>query len=182
MNTTLLHLLGKNWWVLLLRGICGIAFGLLAFAWPGITLLTLILLYGVFVGAEGFLEIIAAIRGGTVAPRWWLAIAGIIALAASAVTFLAPGITTLVLLYIIAAWAVVHGIFEVIGAIQLRKLISNEWLLVFSGLLSVAFGLCVLIWPGAGALSLIWLIAAYAIVAGVLCVGLSFRLKKHQAV
>lgn len=181
MNTNLLHLLGKNWWVLLLRGLCGIAFGLLAFAWPRITLVSLILLYGAFVGAEGFLEIIAAIRGGTVASRWWLAFAGVIALAACAVTFLAPGITALVLLYIIAAWAVAHGIFEVIGAIQLRKLIDNEWLLILSGLLSVAFGLCIFLWPGAGAISLIWLIGAYAIAAGILCVGLSFRLRRHSA-
>jgi len=180
MNTTSLNLLGKNWWVLLLRGICGIIFGLLAFAWPGITLFTLILLYGVFVGVEGLLEIIAAIRGGTAKSRWWLALAGVIALAASAATFLAPGVTALVLLYIIAAWAVAHGVMEVIGAIQLRKLIDNEWLLVLSGLLSVGFGLCIFVWPGASAISLVWLIAAYAIAAGVLCILLSFRLRKHS--
>lgn len=180
MNTNLLNLLGKNWWVLLLRGICGILFGVLAFVWPGMTLLSLVLLYGIFVGAEGFLEILAAIRGGTVGSRWWLAFAGVIALMASAATFFAPAITSIVLLYIIAAWAVAHGIFEVIGAIQLRKLIDNEWLLILSGLLSVAFGLFVFARPAAGAISLIWAIGAYAIAAGILCIGLSFRLRKHN--
>lgn len=147
--------------------------------WPGITLLTLILLYGAYVGAEGIFELIAAIRGGTVAPRWWLAIAGIIALAAAAVTFLAPGITGLVLLYIIGAWAAAHGILEIIGAIKLRKQIENEWLLIFSGVMSVLFGLCLFLWPGASAITLVWLIGAYAIVAGVLCIAFSFRLKSH---
>jgi uncharacterized membrane protein HdeD (DUF308 family) len=179
MNTNLLQLLSRNWWVLLLRGICGIVFGLLAFTWPGITLFSLVLLYGLFVGAEGILELIAAVRGGTVAPRWWLAFAGVIALLACFATFYAPGVTALVLLYIIAAWAVVHGIFEVVGAIQLRKQIDHEWMLIFSGILSVAFGIMAFMWPRATALSLVWMIGAYAMIAGILCIGLSFKLKKH---
>jgi uncharacterized membrane protein HdeD (DUF308 family) len=177
----MLQLLGRNWWVLFLRGLCGIIFGLLAFTWPGLTLFSLVLLYGVFVGAEGILELIAAIRGGTVAPRWWLAFAGVIALLASIAAFIAPGLTALVLLYIIAAWAVVHGLFEIVGAIQLRKEINNEWLLIFSGIISVIFGVVAFMWPKATALSLVWLIGAYALAAGILCIGFSFRLKKHAA-
>lgn len=177
---TLLRLLAHNWWVLLVRGLAGILFGLFAFAWPGFTLLTLVLLYGVYVAVEGFCEIMAAIRGGTMAPRWWLALAGVIALLAAAVTFLMPGITALVLLYIIGAWAVVRGVFEIAGAIQLRKEIAGEWMLILSGILSILFGLCVFVWPGATAISLVWLIGLYAFAAGVLCVGLAFRLKKHH--
>ncbi len=180
MNTSLLKLLAKNWWLLLIRGLCGILFGLLAFTRPGITLVTLILFYGVFVAALGVIEIMAAIRGGTMAPRWWLAFAGVVALAAGAVTFLMPGITALALLYIIGIWAIAHGLFEIIGAIQLRKEIDNEWLLIFSGLISILFGACVFFWPGATAISLVWLIGVYAFAVGMLCVGLAFRLKKHH--
>ena len=181
METVLLKLLARNWWVLLLRGLAGILFGLLAFAWPGVTLFTLILFYGGFVGATGICEIIAAIRGGTTAPRWWLALAGVFALLAAAVTFLMPGVTALVLLYIIGGWAVARGVFEVAGAIQLRKEINNEWTLILAGVISILFGLCIFMWPGASALSLIWLIGAYAIVGGVLGIGLALRLRKHAA-
>lgn len=180
MNAQLLQLLAKNWWLLLLRGLCGIVFGLLTLAWPGLTLVTLIFFYGAFVAVEGVVEIVAAFRGGSAAPRWWLALAGIVALGAAAATFLAPGVTALVLLYLIGGWAVARGVFEIIGAIQLRKEIDNEWLLIFSGAMSVLFGLCVFFWPGASALTLLWLIGAYAIVAGALCVALALRLRKHS--
>ena len=181
MNSILLTHLARNWWVLLLRGLAGILFGLLTFAWPHITLLSLILLYGVYAGATGICEIIAAIRGGTMGSRWWLAFAGIVALFAAAVTFMMPGVTALVLLYIIGVWAVVHGVFEIAGAIQLRKEIPNEWMLMFEGLLSVLFGLCIFLWPKATALTLVWLIGFYAVLGGIFCVFLALRLKKHVA-
>lgn len=180
LNASLLPLLAKNWWVLLLRGLAGIAFALLAFTWPKLTLVTLILFYGAYLAVEGVMDLVAAIRGGTMAPRWWLAIAGVVALAGAIATFLVPGLTALVLLYIIAGWAIARGVFEIIGAIMLRRQIDNEWLLIFSGILSAVFGICILLWPGAGALSLIWIIGAYALAAGVLCVGFAFRLKRHQ--
>jgi uncharacterized membrane protein HdeD (DUF308 family) len=181
LQTTLLRSLARNWWVLLLRGIAGVLFGLLAFAWPGITLLTLILFYGSFVAVIGVCEILSAIRGGTAAPRWWLALAGIIALLAAGATFLMPGVTALVLLYIIGGWAVMHGVFEVAGAIQLRREIDNEWALILSGIISILFGLCIFVWPRATALSLIWLIGFYAIIGGVLGIFLAFRLRRHAA-
>jgi uncharacterized membrane protein HdeD (DUF308 family) len=179
MNTNLLPLLCKNWWVLLLRGFCGVMFGLLALVWPGLTLVTLIFVYGAFAGADGITAILAAIRGGTIAPRWWLVLVGLFALAASAMAFFMPGVTALILLYIIGGWAVARGIFEIVGAIQLRKVLANELALILSGLLSVAFGILVFVHPGAGALSLVWLIGAYAMAAGLLCIALSLRLKRH---
>jgi uncharacterized membrane protein HdeD (DUF308 family) len=181
-NTTLLHQLANNWWVLLVHGLVGVLFGLLALAWPGITLVSLILLFGIYLGAVGILEVVAAIRGGTLAPRWWLAIAGLVALVASAVTFLAPGITALSLIYIIGVWALAHSLFEIIGAVRVRKLINNEWALILSGILSALFGIVVLFRPGAGALGLVWVIGLYAVAVGVLFIGLAFRLKKHQAI
>jgi uncharacterized membrane protein HdeD (DUF308 family) len=175
----MVHALAKNWWLLLLRGIAAIIFGLLAFAWPGLTLLTLILFYGAFALVDGVLAIAAAITGGVPGSRWWLAIVGLLGIAAGLVTFLTPGLTALVLLYFIAVWAIVTGVFEIIGAIKLRKEIDNEWLLILSGIISVLFGVGIMLAPGAGALALVWVIGAYSVVMGVIFVALAFRLKKH---
>lgn len=175
-----LHTLAKNWWLLLLRGIAGILFGILAFAWPGITLLSLVILYGLYAFLDGLFAILAAIKGGGVESRWWLILIGILGVAAGLVTFFWTGITALVLTMFIGAWALIHGIFEIVGAIKIRKEIDNEWWLILSGALSVLFGLVILIRPGAGALALVWLIGAYAIVFGGLLVGFAFRLKKHS--
>jgi len=176
----MVHALAKNWWLLLLRGIAAIIFGVLAFAWPGLTLLTLILFYGAFALVDGVLAIIAAITGGAPAPRWWLAIIGLLGIAAGLLTFLMPGLSALVLLFFIAGWAIATGMFQIIGAIQLRKEIDNEWMLILSGVVSVLFGVIVLIAPGAGALGLIWAIAVYSIVFGISFVALAFRLRNHK--
>jgi uncharacterized membrane protein HdeD (DUF308 family) len=178
-GSALVHTLAKNWWLLLLRGIAAIIFGVLAFAWPGITLLTLILLYAAYALADGVLAIIAAITGGAPAPRWWLAIVGLVGIGAGLLTFLMPGVTAIVLLFFIAGWAIATGVFQIIGAIQLRKEIDNEWLLIAGGVISVLFGIGILMAPGAGALALVWVIGLYAVVEGVLFVALAFRLKKH---
>jgi uncharacterized membrane protein HdeD (DUF308 family) len=177
----LLHALARNWWLLLLRGIAAIVFGLLAFAWPGLTLVTLVLFYGAFAFVDGIIALVAAFRGGAKPmPTWWLVIVGLLGIGAGIATFLMPGITAILLVLFIGAWALVHGIFEIIGAIQLRKEIDNEWMLVLSGVVSVLFGLLVLIAPGAGALGLVWAIAAYSIVFGISFVALAFRLKNHR--
>jgi len=175
----LLHSLAKNWWLVLLRGIAAVLFGVLALAWPGLTLLTLILLYGAYALADGVIAIIAAITGNAPTGRWWLAIVGIVGVAVGALTFMLPGITALILLYTMAGWAVAIGVLQIIGAIRLRKEIDNEWFLILSGAISVLFGLGVMLHPGAGALALVWVIGTYAIIAGVLYIGLAFRLKKH---
>ena len=179
MNTSLLQLLAANWWVLLLRGLTEILFGLFAFAWPGITLVSLILLFGIFAGVAGILEIAATLRGGTMLPRWWLALAGACALAAAAIAFFDPHLTALFLIYLIGTWALVHGIFLIIGAVQIRKQVENEWALILSGVLWALFGIVVVLRPGAGALGLIWFIGAAALVNGMLLIYFAFRLKKH---
>lgn len=175
----LLHALARNWWLLLLRGLAAICFGILALAWPGLTLFTLILFYGAFVLVDGVISIFAAIGGGAPAPRWWLALVGVLGIAAGVVTFLWPGMTALVLLFVIAGWAIAIGVAEIVGAIRLRKEIDNEWFLILGGIVSVLFGLAVLFNPGGGALALVWLIGIYAIFVGVLYTGLAFRLRKH---
>jgi uncharacterized membrane protein HdeD (DUF308 family) len=180
-DAPILPVLAKYWWLVLLRGIAAIIFGILAFIWPGITLLTLILFYGAFALVDGVLALANAIMGGNVGSRWWLALVGIAGIAAGLVTFLMPGVTALVLLIFIACWAIVLGVFQIIGAIRLRKEIDNEWMIGLSGALSVLFGIVLLIAPGAGALGLIWVIASYAIVFGILLVMAALKLKQHQA-
>lgn len=179
-SSLLLHALARNWWLILLRGICAIVFGILAFSWPGITLLTLVLLYGAYALADGLFSLIAAFKHGETGSRWWLALVGLCGIAAGILTFLWPGITGLILLFFIAGWAIAAGIFEIVGAIRLRKEISDEWLLILSGIISVLFGLALLARPGAGALALAWLIGFYAIVFGILNVAFAIRLRRHM--
>jgi uncharacterized membrane protein HdeD (DUF308 family) len=176
----LLHALAKNWWLLLLRGIAAIVFGILAFAWPLATGLTLVLFFGAFALVDGVIAIIAAIRGeGGPMPRWWLVVVGILGILAGLVTFFWPPIAAIVLVYYIGAWALIHGVFEIIGAIQVRKEIDNEWMLILSGALSVLFGILTFVLPASAMLAIVWVVGAYAIIFGILFVGFAFRLKKH---
>jgi uncharacterized membrane protein HdeD (DUF308 family) len=175
----LLHLLAKNWWLVLLRGLAAIAFGIVALTWPGITLVALMLVYGIYAVADGVMALIAACAGGTIAPRWWLVLIGLLGLAAGAFTLVYPGITAVLILGILAAWCVVRGIFEIIGAIRLRKEIDNEWMLVVSGILSVIVGAVLLARPITGVFALVWLLGIFGIASGLLLIGFAFRLRKH---
>ena len=176
----LLHALARNWWLILLRGVCAVIFGVLTFIWPGVTLLTLVLLYGAYALIDGAIAIWAAIVGGEPAPRWWLLIVGLLGIAAGLVTLLMPGVTALVLLFFIAFWAILTGVMQIVGAIRLRKEIDNEWMLAASGVLSVLFGVILIVQPGAGALGLIFVIGAYAVIYGVILIGLALRLHNHS--
>jgi uncharacterized membrane protein HdeD (DUF308 family) len=177
---SLLTALARNWWLLLLRGVAAIVFGVLAFLWPGVTLLTLVFFYGAYVLVDGALALWAAVtRAGGMAPRWWLALVGVLGVVAGLLTFFWPGVTALVLIMFMGAWSLVRGVFEIVGAIQLRKEIDNEWMLILGGVLSVIFGLGVMLLPGAGALALIWVIAIYAVAFGIVTVLFALRLRKH---
>ena len=173
----------NSWWPLLLRGICAILFGVMAFIWPGLSLLTLVFLYGAYALVDGVFALFAAAagRGGQV-PTWWLVLVGLLGIGVGFLTFLWPGITAFALLVMIAVWAIIKGIFEIAGAIALRKHIENEGLLILAGLASVAFGVLLLIAPGAGALALVWFIAFWAVVFGVIEIALAMRLRglKHH--
>lgn len=179
--------LTRGWWLLLLRGIAGILFGIAAFIWPGLTILALTLLYGAFALTDGILSLGAAFTGGGnkgsdrggdgAIPTWWLALIGLLGIAAGAVAFLWPGLTAFALIVMIGAWAVAIGVLEIIGAIWLRKEIEDEWLLIATGVLSVLFGLAILLRPGLGALALAWAVGAFALLSGLLHVAFAFRLK-----
>jgi uncharacterized membrane protein HdeD (DUF308 family) len=125
LGSVMMHALAKNWWMLLFRGIAAIIFGGLALAWPGMTLATLILFYGAFALVDGVLAVVAPIAGGTLVPRWWLAVIGLLGIVAGILTFMMPGVTALVLLYLIAGWAIATGVFQIIGAIKLRRSITS---------------------------------------------------------
>jgi uncharacterized membrane protein HdeD (DUF308 family) len=128
---------------------------------------------------DGVLAVIAAITGGVPGSRWWLAIIGLLGIAAGLVTFMMPGLTAVLLLLFIAGWAIATGVFQIIGAIKLRKEIDNEWLLILGGIISVLFGVSMMLAPGAGALALVWVIGAYSVVIGAIFVALALRLRKH---
>jgi uncharacterized membrane protein HdeD (DUF308 family) len=181
MEATMLEHLSRNWGWVVLRGVAAVLFGVLAFVLPGITLAVLVIVWGAYALADGILALIAAYRVRDQGkPFWSLVIVGLLGIAAGIVTFIWPGMTALLLLMFIAAWALVMGIFQIIAAIRLRKEIQNEWLLGLSGALSVLFGIIMFVQPGAGALAVIWVIAAYAIVFGVLLIWLGLRLKKRS--
>ena len=124
---------------------------------------TLVLLYGAYALVDGVLAILAAITGDAPAPRWWLAIVGLLGILVGILTLAWPGITALVLLLFIAGWAIATGILQIVGAVRLRKEIDNEWLLIASGVLSVIFGLILVVQPGAGALALLYVIGFHAV-------------------
>jgi uncharacterized membrane protein HdeD (DUF308 family) len=176
----LTHALARNWWLLLLRGIVGVVFGVVALFWPGATLLSLIFLWGAYAIADGAFSLWAAITGrvGENASRWWLAVAGVAGIAAGVIAWAWPGPTALALLVLVAAWAIATGVMQVWGAIRLRKEIDGEWLLGLSGSLSILLGVILLLQPAAGALAVVWWIGVFAIVMGLAHMGLALRLRK----
>jgi len=180
-NQATVTALAHDWWIFLVRGIAAALFGFLAFIWPHITLLVLVLLFGIYAVVDGVLSLTRAVGAGQRGQSWvWPLIGGLAGIAAGVAAFVWPGLTALVLLYIIAAWAVVTGICAIIAGVALRQEISNEWLLILGGAISLLFGLLVFIHPGAGALALVWLIGFYAIVLGVAQIALAFRLRDWQ--
>lgn len=176
----MLKIIQKNWWVFGLRGLLSIIFGTLALVWPEITLLALVTLFGVFVFVDGVLDLIAGFASAESNQRWWvLILEGLVEIAVALIIFFWTDITAVVLLYFIAAWAVFSGLMEIIAAVQLRRMIENEWSMILGGILSIVLGVLLFIFPEAGAVSLTWLIGIFAIVFGVLFVILAFQLRKN---
>ena len=169
-------ILSRNWWVLLLRGVVAIAFGVLIWLQPGVSLAALVLLFGAYSMADGILGVWTAIAGRKGHEDWWvLLLGGLLGMGVGVLTFLAPGITAFALLFYIAAWAIATGVLQVVVAIRLRREMKGEWLLILGGLASVGFGVVLMAQPGAGALAVLWLIAGYAVLFGVLLVFLAFK-------
>jgi uncharacterized membrane protein HdeD (DUF308 family) len=140
-------------------------------------------LWGAYALSDGVIAIWAAFSasGGDAGPRWWLGLNGVVSILAGVVAFWYTGMTTLVLLMFIAAWAVIIGATQIWGAIALRRVLQHEWLLILNGALSIAFGVILMVQPGAGALAVAWMIAWYAIFFGCLYIALAFRLRQYKS-
>jgi uncharacterized membrane protein HdeD (DUF308 family) len=168
----------RNWWVFALRGTLAIVFGVAAFAWPGITFEALVLLFGAYAFFDGVLLLTFGLRAAGAKERWWpLVLGGIVGLATGALTFAQPQAMALALVYVVGAWAIVIGILTIVAAIRLRQVITYEWLMGLSGALSIIFGALVIAQPGAGALTVVFLIGFYAILAGITQISLGVRLR-----
>lgn len=170
--------IARNWWSLVIRGVAGILLGVITIVAPAITFQALVLLFGAYALIDGVTGFAGAWRAARARDRWGaLLLQGIAGIITAAVTILWPGITALALMLLIAAWAIVTGVLQIIAAIRLRRHISGEWLLALGGILSVAFGVLVTIAPLAGALVIAIWVGAYALVFGVLLIGLGFKLR-----
>jgi uncharacterized membrane protein HdeD (DUF308 family) len=171
-------LITRHWWVLAVRGGFAVLFGLAALFWPGITVLALVILFGAYALVDGVMALVGAIRGGFGRSRAWAAVTGVAGIVLGLVALIWPGITAFALLMLIAAWAVVVGVFEIVSAVALRREIEGEWFYIAAGALSVLFGVVLFAWPASGAVALVWLIGAFAIVVGAMMIGSAFRLRK----
>lgn len=168
----------KSWWVLAMRGVIAIVFGLLALLWPSMTLFVFLILFAAYALASGIVSVVGALRHRKTDNDWWLLLLiGLVGIGTSAIAVLHPGLTVLVLLLLIGTNALVTGVLDISAAIRLRRVISNEWLMILSGAASVLFGILMFLFPGAGGVALIWMIGGYAVVTGVLMLGLAFRLR-----
>jgi uncharacterized membrane protein HdeD (DUF308 family) len=174
----MLEKITHNWWMFAVRGVVAVIFGVVALMRPGQTLQALVLVFGAFALVDGIFAMVAGIASYRYFERWWaVLLEGVVGVVIGLLTFFWPNITALVLLYFIAAWALITGIFEIVAAIQLRRVITGEWMLILGGLLSIIFGILLFVFPGAGAVSVIWLLGIYAIVFGVSELIFAFRLR-----
>lgn len=171
----MLKALTDGWWVFALRGALALLFGLGALSYPGLTVLVLIIFFGVYALIDGVMALLMGIGE----KKWsGYMLLGLISVAAGVIAIARPGATALALLFVIGIWALVKGVTEIVAAIQIRKEVEGEWALALSGVFSILFGLFILVRPGAGALALVWLIAIYAFAFGILQLMVGFKLRR----
>lgn len=174
----LTSMLSKYWWVLAIRGVGAIAFGVLAIAWPGLTLALMVMFFGAYILFDGIIGIVDLISYRNTLENWWLLLLeGVLGVVIGLLTLLMPGITGYLLLMFVAAWAIAGGVLRIIAAIRLRDHIQGEWILAVGGALSILFGALLVLAPHAGIVSLAWIIGFWAIAFGVLFILLALRLR-----
>src|SRR5215469_5966058 len=174
----MVNLLARRWWLIALRGVAAIVFGILALLWPGITLATLIILFGAYAFVDGIFAVIHALGGGDETESvWLLLLEGLLGIGVGLITFFEPGLTAVALLFYIAAWNLATGVLEIAGALRLRKQVRGEFWLLLGGLCSIVFAVILMARPAAGALALIWVIGLYALLFGFSLLALGFRLR-----
>ena len=174
----MLEKISRNWWLYAVRGVVAIIFGVVAFAQPEQALLALVLVFGAYALVDGIFAMFAGIASYRYFESWWaVLLEGVVGVVIGLLTFFWPNITAFVLLYFIAGWALITGIFEIVAAIQLRRVITGEWMLILGGLLSIVFSVVLFVFPAAGAVSVIWMIGIYAILFGTTLIFLAIRLR-----
>lgn len=173
----------RSWWTLALRGVIAVLFGVLALLWPGLTLLWLVALFASFALLGGAVSVFGAIKNRKLDEDWWLLLLlGMVGIGAGVIAVVHPGLTALLLVLVMGANALLTGVLDIAIAIRLRKLIRGEWLLLLSGAASIVFGIIVFLFPGAGALALVWLISVYALISGALLLAMAFRVRSRTGV
>ena len=173
----MLEKITNNWWMYAVRGLVAIIFGILALTQPEQALQALVLVFGAFALVDGTFAVFAGIASYRHFERWWaVLLEGVSGVVIGLLTFFWPNITALALLYCIAAWALITGIFEIVAAIQFRREITGEWMLILGGLLSILFSVLLFVFPVTGAVSVIWVIGIYAVVFGISEIFFAFRL------
>lgn len=177
------NMLYRAWWLVLLRGLAGIVFGIIAFLAPLSSLAALIIVFGAYAFADGVVLIVSAIRRRDEPegrPTWALWLNGLVGIGIGLITLFRPAATALGLLWTIAFWAILTGALEIVAAVTLRKAIKGEWLLGLGGVLSIVLGILLVLFPAAGLLTLVFWIGAYALVFGVLLTVLAFRIRARS--
>ncbi len=178
MDTSVKSVAKAVWWLVLLRGIFMVIFGIIALVSPGIALLTLVWLFGLYAILDGIAAIVIGVRTRG-EPHWvWTIVQGVVSVLAGVIALIWPGVTALALLFVVAFWAIVLGIGEIGGAFASRRSGSSAWgWTLAAGILNVVFGVLLLIWPASGILTLVWLVGIFALVGGVALIVLAFRVR-----
>jgi uncharacterized membrane protein HdeD (DUF308 family) len=167
---------------LLVRGILGVLVGVAALIWPGITLAALVVVFGAYAALDGIANLVTGYLRSRIRERAWpLVVHGLVGIAAAAVAALDPVLTAFTLVLVVAAWAILTGVMQVVAAARLRDGSSGEWLLGLSGALSIAFGVLVILFPGAGALTIAMMFGAFAAANGIVLITLAVRARSIVA-
>jgi uncharacterized membrane protein HdeD (DUF308 family) len=173
-ESMMVEVMSRNWGGIALRGVLAILFGIVAFVWPGATVAVLVIFLGAFALLEGITNVVIGVRG----RQGLYILEGAISVIAGVIFLVWPGLGALTLLYLVAFWAILTGIVRIVAAVQMRRVVHNEWFLILSGVASVLFGAIAAVFPGAGILALLWFVAAWAIVIGVLLIALAISVRQ----
>ncbi|HSK93457.1 MAG TPA: DUF308 domain-containing protein [Candidatus Angelobacter sp.] len=173
--------LSRWWWLFVLRGVVAIGFGILAFLAPGWGIAILVALFAAWAILDGVGNLLAGWRTRNQDRSWWLEVLeGVVSIGAGVIAIALPDFAAQALVLIIGAWAVITGVIEIVMAVRLRRVIRGELWMGLAGLASILFGILIIVFPAAGALSLVWLISAFAITFGAFEIGLGWRLRSHE--
>ncbi|UKJ09103.1 HdeD family acid-resistance protein [Solitalea lacus] len=174
----MLQSLIRNWWVIFLRGLVALGFGIIAIIWPSITLIILLYFFGFYLIADGFIALLTVVLSwGRREDKWLLVLDGILSLGVGVIALQLPEAATISIAFMVGFWAIIGGIIKIAFSIHVRSEVKGEGWIAFSGVMTIIFGFLIISNPVAGAISLVWLIAAFSIVMGLMWVVTAFRIR-----